>query len=141
MKVFLISYQVMQLKEGEMAKCLEIDERNFKASRSCRYLVQASGRIVIKVLCCHLAAFLLFLACYVTSVISDSWTVDLMDCSPPDSSVHGISRQEYWSGLPFPSPGDLPHPGIEPASLMSPALPARFFITSTAWEILTFPWR
>ena len=37
---------------------------------------------------------------------------DLMDCSPPGSSVHGISRQEYWSGLPFLSPGDLPDPGI-----------------------------
>ena len=31
-------------------------------------------------------------------------------------------RQEYWNGLPFPSPGDLPDPGIEPASLKSPAL-------------------
>ena len=39
---------------------------------------------------------------------------DPMDCSPPGSSVYGISRQEYWSGLPFPSPGDLPDPGIEP---------------------------
>ena len=37
-----------------------------------------------------------------------------MDCSPPGSSVHGILRQEYWSGLPFPSPGCLPNPGIEP---------------------------
>ena len=42
---------------------------------------------------------------------------DPMDCSPPGSSVHGISRQEYWSGLPFPSPGDFPDPGIEPGSL------------------------
>ena len=33
-------------------------------------------------------------------------------------------RQEYWSGLPFPTSGDLPHPGIEPASLVSPALHA-----------------
>ena len=33
----------------------------------------------------------------------------------------GFPRQEYWSGLPFPPPGDLPDPGIEPASLMSPA--------------------
>ena len=39
----------------------------------------------------------------------------------------GFSRQEYWSGLPFPSPGDLPHPGIEPESLMSPALTGGFF--------------
>ena len=41
---------------------------------------------------------------------------DPMDCSPPGSSVHGILRQGYWSGLPFPSPGDLPDPGIEPRS-------------------------
>ena len=39
---------------------------------------------------------------------------DPVDCSPPGSSVHGFSRQEYWSGLPFPFPGDLPNPGIEP---------------------------
>ena len=38
----------------------------------------------------------------------------------------GFSKQEYWSGLPFPSPGDLPDPGIEP---MSPALASRFFTT------------
>ena len=44
------------------------------------------------------------------------------DCSPPGSSSMGFSRQEYWSGLPFPSPGDLPDPGIEPASPSSPAL-------------------
>ena len=36
----------------------------------------------------------------------------------------GFSRQEYWSGLPFPSPGDFPDPGIELMSLMSPALQA-----------------
>ena len=51
---------------------------------------------------------------------------DPVDCSLPGSSVHGISRQEYWSGLPFPSPGDLPHPGIEPRSpaLQADALPS-----------------
>ena len=37
-----------------------------------------------------------------------------MGCSPPSSSVRGILRQEYWSGLSFPSPGGLPDPGIEP---------------------------
>ena len=45
----------------------------------------------------------------------------------------GFSRQEYCSGLPFPSPGDLPNPGIEPRSLKSPALAGRLFI-SAAWE-------
>ena len=39
-----------------------------------------------------------------------------MDCSPPDSLSMEFSRQEYWSGLPFPSPGDLPNSGIEPRS-------------------------
>ena len=43
----------------------------------------------------------------------------------------GFSRQEYWSGLPCPAPGDLPDPGIEPTSLTSPALAGTFFITST----------
>ena len=41
---------------------------------------------------------------------------DLMDRSPSGSSVREILREEYWSGLPFPSPGDLPDPGIEPGS-------------------------
>ena len=44
------------------------------------------------------------------------------------------SRQEYWSEMPFPTPGDLPDPGIEPASLSSPALAGGFFTTSTTWE-------
>ena len=52
-----------------------------------------------------------------------------MDCSPPGSSVHGILRREYWSGLPCPPPGHLPNPGIEPAPLMFPALTGEFFTT------------
>ena len=46
----------------------------------------------------------------------------------------GFSRQEYWSGLPCPPPGDLPNPGIKPESLMSPALVGRFFTTISTWE-------
>ena len=46
----------------------------------------------------------------------------------------GFSRQEYGSGLLFPSPGDLPDPGIEPPSLRSPALAGGFFTTSSTWE-------
>ena len=41
----------------------------------------------------------------------------------------GFTGQEYWSGLPFPSQGDLPDPGIEPESLKSPALAGGFFTT------------
>ena len=46
----------------------------------------------------------------------------------------GFPRQEYWSGLPFPSPGHLPDPGIKTASLTSPALTGRFFTTRATWE-------
>ena len=73
---------------------------------------------------------------------TDTWKVaqpcptlcNPMDCSPPGFSVHGILQAEYWSGLPFPSPGDLPNPGVKPESLMSPALAGRFFTTSTTWD-------
>ena len=44
----------------------------------------------------------------------------------------GLSRQEYWSGLPCPPPEDRPHPGIEPMSLISPALAGGFFTASAA---------
>ena len=61
----------------------------------------------------------------ICSVVSDSlvtpWTVARQD----PLSV-GFSRQEYWSGLPFPPPGHLPHPGIKPTS---PALAGGFFTT------------
>ena len=56
---------------------------------------------------------------------------DLMNQSPPGSSVHGFSRQKYWNGLPCTPPGDLPDPGIEP---LSPALAGGFFTISATWE-------
>jgi len=46
----------------------------------------------------------------------------------------GFPRQEDWSGLPFPSPGDLPDPGTEPEYFMAPALAGRFSTTSSIWE-------
>ena len=49
----------------------------------------------------------------------------------------GFARQEYWSGLPFPSSEDLPDPGIESGSLMSPASASGFFATSATWEALS----
>ena len=68
----------------------------------------------------------------VHSVLSDSvtpWTV----AHQAPLSV-GFFRQEYWSGLPCPTPGNLPYPGTEPMSLASPALAGRFFTTGTTWE-------
>ena len=48
----------------------------------------------------------------------------------------GFSRQEYWGGLPFPAPGDLPDPGIEAMSPISPALAGGFFTTAPHISIL-----
>ena len=74
-------------------------------------------------------------------------------CDATDVAHHtplsmGFSRQEYWGGLPFPPPRDLPDLGIEPASLMSLALAGGFFITRAPWStphlalfqsLVTFP--
>ena len=50
----------------------------------------------------------------------------------------GFSRQEYWSGLPFPSPGDLPDPGMEPGSpaLEADALTSEPHVQGTSWQML-----
>ena len=84
--------------------------------------VKRCGQEISKtcVLCCVLSHVQLFLT---------PWTVAHL---APLSM--GFSRQEYWSRFPFPPPGDLPDPGIEPASLASPALTGRFLTTSTTWE-------
>ena len=63
------------------------------------------------------------------------WTIA---CQGPLSM--GFSRQKYWIELPCPPSGGLPDPGIEPVSLMSPALAGRFFTTSATWEALSGPW-
>ena len=60
------------------------------------------------------------------------WTVA---CQAPLSL--GFSRRESWSGLLCPPPGDLPDPGVEPMSLMSPALAGGFFTTNATWEALS----
>ena len=78
---------------------------------------------VLYILCCLVAKSCLTLC-------------DPMDCSLPGSSLSmGFFRQEYWSALPFSSPGDLPDLGIE---LMSPALTGRFFATVPPGKPLHF---
>ena len=54
---------------------------------------------------------------------------DPLDCSPPGSLSTEFPRKEYWSGLPFSSPGDLPYPRIEPSSPLSLTLTGGFFTT------------
>ena len=72
----------------------------------------------------------------------DPWTIARQ--APPSM---GFSRQEYWSGLPFPSPGDLPDPGMELVSPVAPALAGRFFTTeppgrsyNTIFLVFFTPW-
>ena len=57
-----------------------------------------------------------------------------MGCSPSGSSLPGFPRQEYWSGLPFPPPGNLPRPGIKPTS---PALQADSLLSEPRGEPFT----
>ena len=80
-------------------------------------------------LCCQPEIFTTLLISYfcclvVKSCLTLLWPYGL---SPPGSSVYGFPREDYWNGMPFPSPGDLPDSGIEPKS---PALAGGFF---TIW--------
>ena len=59
-------------------------------------------------------------------------TLCIVACQAP--LLMGFSRQESWSGLLYPPPGDLPDLGIEPVSFTPPALAGGFFTTSTTWE-------
>ena len=73
---------------------------------------------------------------YVKDVRVGSHFIRVWLCATPWSEARqaplsmGFSKQEYWSGLPFPSPGDLPDPGIKAMSLRFPALAGEFFTTS-----------
>ena len=81
--------------------------------------------------CVHARAHMHTHACVLNYVwlFRTPWTVV---CQAPLSRE--FSRQEYWSGSPFPAPGDLPNPGIEPKSLVFPALAGGFFTTCATWE-------
>ena len=75
---------------------------------------------------------ILILPCCRVSQVQLCTTLWGVACQAPQSL--GFSRQKYWSGLPFPSLGDLPNPGIKPTSLKPPALAGGFFITSATQE-------
>ena len=59
---------------------------------------------------------------------------ETLGSSLPGSSLHGIFQARYWSGLPFPLPGDFADPEIKPVSLMSPALAGGFLTTSSTYQ-------
>ena len=77
----------------------------------------------------------LLLLLFSHSVMSHPSTPQTVACQAPLSME--FSRQEYWSGLPFPSPEDLPHPGIKSASPASPALADRVFATEPPGKLIT----
>ena len=91
--------------------------------------------IVVKVLLCVCVCVCVCARAHVLSHFSrvrffaTLWTV-----TRQASLSMGFSRQEHRSGLPYPPPGDLPGPGIERASLMSPAVAGVFFTTRATWE-------
>ena len=73
--------------------------------------------------------------CEHAQLLQSCWTLcDLWTIASQAPLSTGFSRQEYWSGLPYLPPGDLPDPGIEPTSLVSPALAGRYFTSGVTWE-------
>ena len=74
---------------------------------------------------CLSPCLLISTLCVCTQLLSHVWLFEtLWSVTHPTPLSMGFSRQEYWTGLPCPPPGDLPDPGIEPASPESPALQA-----------------
>ena len=86
-----------------------------------------------------MAVFWAYLCTHAKSLQLCLTLCNAMNCSLPAPLSIGFFRQEDWSGLPFPSPGDLPNPGMELVSLTSPTLAAGFFTTSTTWEAPSGP--
>ena len=78
----------------------------------------------------HLSYFL-----HAQSLQSCPAPCDPMDVAHQAPMSIAFSRQEHWSGLPCPPPGDLSHPRTEPSSLLCPALEGRFFPPRTTWEV------
>ena len=71
-----------------------------------------------------MVVYILILCIYTQSYFEAPWTI-----ARQALLSMGFPRQEYWGGLPFPSPGDLQNPGMEPMSPASPALRGRFLTT------------
>ena len=115
----------------------------------CIYIFSCSDSFLLKIITRYWIQFLVLcsralLVIYFTYLFIYSYVLSrVWFCATPWTVAHqarlsmGLSRQEYWRGLPFPSQGDLPNPGIEPGSPVSPVLAGVFFITSTTWEFIS----
>ena len=96
---------------GEVAGETEVEPSGGKAMPTPPHTFRSKRWVPLTQRPCHRPQLMLMRT---RSVMSDS--CDPMDCTPPGSSVQEFSSQEYWSGLPWPPPGDFPNPGIEPGS-------------------------
>ena len=120
---YRLSHQGSPLRLQSFYKETEAHRSDITCPRSCT--VSLAGRFSLLSLC--------------TSALSRVWLfVTPWTVAHQAPLSMGSSRQEYWSGLPCPPPGDLPDPGIEPPSLKSPALAGGFFTTSVTWEASPF---
>ena len=104
------------------------------------FLPPGHWKLFLKNIMCNVVLYFVLYACMLSCfscvrLFVTPWTVTHQ---APLSM--GFSRQEYWSRLPYPPPGDLPNPGIESTSLMSPALAGGFFTTSSMWEAHFMVW-
>ena len=79
-------------------------------------------------------AFLIMCVCMLSRFSCVQLSVTLWTIALQALLSMGFAKQEYWRGFPCPPPGDLPNPGIEPSSLVSPALADQFFTTITTWK-------
>ena len=111
-----------------------MEERRIRrgSERPVKRLSAVDGSVCFSV--CIFLYICFVLACKVPSALSDSVRPYGLHAAHQAPLSMGFSREEYWKGLPFPSPGDLPHLGIEPMSLTSLALVGGFFTTSAIWE-------
>ena len=117
-----------QMLKTEGTKRTTQNMQLWTAKKGGQLYICVCSRAQLHVYVCARVLSYIYMCVLVCSVVSDSatpWTVAHQ--APPSAEFF---RQEFWSGLPFPPPGDLPGPGIKPVTLSSPALASRFFTTT-----------
>ena len=138
--LFHIHWNGYTLKKWKMARMWKKLEPSYITSGNIKWcshygkVKQFLNKLKIALPCDPAILLLCVLSCF-----SHVWVFAILQTAACQASLSmGFSRQEYWNRLPCPPPGDLPDPGIESTSLMSPALAGRFFSTSTTWELFFF---
>ena len=121
---FISTFQIRSLKLKEINLTNTTHTSRFRKSNCSAYMLDHSTTCIVCLLTNTVRCVLVLVSQLFLTVCNP------MDCSRQAPLSMGFPRQEYWSGLPVPSPGDLPDPGIKAASLTSPALADGLFTTS-----------